>query len=167
MKAFLHSNADTLDDGLDIIEDDEVQVIGTELGLPDEIVWCQPFLGPGFVSCIAGDMTKERLGLLRKNDAVAREEMTKAGLDRYILQCKVVLLADVRTSGVQGDERTYDSPIVLYFVLPEDAMTADLVQSSLRCAVLTLFTEFANERLGIKRVVMDLASNSLSTIERE
>ena len=92
---------------------DEVRAIGTELGLPDEIVWRQPFPGPGLGIRIIGEITKERLDLLREADAIAREELSKAGLDRDIWQCPVVLLADVHSVGVQGDERTYGSPIVL------------------------------------------------------
>ncbi|MBS7075875.1 MAG: glutamine-hydrolyzing GMP synthase, partial [Bifidobacterium longum] len=88
---------------------DEVRAIGTELGLPDEIVWRQPFPGPGLGIRIIGEITKERLDLLREADAIAREELSKAGLDRDIWQCPVVLLADVHSVGVQGDERTYGS----------------------------------------------------------
>lgn len=104
---------------------DEVRAIGTELGLPDEIVWRQPFPGPGLGIRIIGEITKERLDLLREADAIAREELSRAGLDRDIWQCPVVLLADVHSVGVQGDERTYGSPIVLRPVSSEDAMTAD------------------------------------------
>lgn len=89
---------------------DEVRAIGTELGLPDEIVWRQPFPGPGLGIRIIGEITKKRLDLLREADAIAREELSKAGLDRDIWQCPVVLLADVHSVGVQGDERTYGSP---------------------------------------------------------
>ena len=99
---------------------DEVRAIGTELGLPDEIVWRQPFPGPGLGIRIIGEITKERLDLLREADAIAREELSKAGLDRDIWQCPVVLLADVHSVGVQGDERTYGSPIVLRPVSSED-----------------------------------------------
>ena len=113
---------------------DEVRAIGTELGLPDEIVWRQPFPGPGLGIRIIGEITKERLDLLREADAIAREELSKAGLDRDIWQCPVVLLADVHSVGVQGDERTYGSPIVLRPVSSEDAMTADWVACALRRA---------------------------------
>ena len=89
---------------------DEVRAIGTELGLPDEIVWRQPFPGPGLGIRIIGEITRERLDLLREADAIAREELSRAGLDRDIWQCPVVLLADVHSVGVQGDERTYGSP---------------------------------------------------------
>ncbi|HZP52017.1 glutamine-hydrolyzing GMP synthase, partial [Actinocrinis sp.] len=104
---------------------DEVRRVGEELGLPAEIVWRQPFPGPGLGIRIVGEVTEERLELLREADAIAREELTKAGLDRAIWQCPVVLLADVRSVGVQGDGRTYGHPIVLRPVSSEDAMTAD------------------------------------------
>ena len=113
---------------------DEVRAIGTELGLPDEIVWRQPFPGPGLGIRIIGEITKERLDLLREADAIAREELSKAGLDRDIWQCPVVLLADVHSVGVQGDERTYGSPIVLRPVSSEDAMTADWSVSPTMCS---------------------------------
>ena len=95
---------------------DEVRAIGHELGLPDEIVWRQPFPGPGLGIRIIGEITRERLALLREADAIAREELSKAGLDRDIWQCPVVLLADVHSVGVQGDERTYGSPLSLIHI---------------------------------------------------
>jgi len=104
---------------------DEVRAIGAELGLPHEIVQRQPFPGPGLGIRIVGSVNKERLDLLRKADAIVREELTAAGLDGEIWQCPVVLLADVRSVGVQGDGRTYGHPIVLRPVSSEDAMTAD------------------------------------------
>ena len=104
---------------------DEVRAVGLELGLPEQIVWRQPFPGPGLAIRIIGEVTKDRLELLRTADAIAREELTAAGLDRDIWQCPVVLLADVHSVGVQGDGRTYGSPIVLRPITSEDAMTAD------------------------------------------
>src|SRR5699024_1988931 len=104
---------------------DEVRAIGLELGVPESIVWRQPFPGPGLGIRIIGEVTRERLEVLRAADLIAREELTKAGLDREIWQCPVVLLADVRSVGVQGDGRTYGHPIVLRPVSSEDAMTAD------------------------------------------
>src|SRR5699024_10540556 len=103
----------------------EVRKVGEELGLPPEMVWRQPFPGPGLGIRIIGDVTRERLEILRDADAIAREELTRAGLDRDIWQCPVVLLADVRSVGVQGDGRTYGHPVVLRPVSSEDAMTAD------------------------------------------
>ncbi|KAB6850448.1 glutamine-hydrolyzing GMP synthase [Bifidobacterium longum] len=145
---------------------DEVRAIGTELGLPDEIVWRQPFPGPGLGIRIIGEITKERLDLLREADAIAREELSKAGLDRDIWQCPVVLLADVHSVGVQGDEHTYGSPIVLRPVSSEDAMTADW--SRVPYDVLaTISTRITNECRQINRVVLDCTSKPPATIEWE
>ena len=145
---------------------DEVRAIGTELGLPDEIVWRQPFPGPGLGIRIIGEITKERLDLLREANAIAREELSKAGLDRDIWQCPVVLLADVHSVGVQGDERTYGSPIVLRPVSSEDAMTADW--SRVPYDVLaTISTRITNECRQINRVVLDCTSKPPATIEWE
>ena len=145
---------------------DEVRAIGTELGLPDEIVWRQPFPGPGLGIRIIGEITKERLDLLREADAIAREELSKAGLDRDIWQCPVVLLADVHSVGVQGDERTYGSPIVLRPGSSEDAMTADW--SRVPYDVLaTISTRITNECRQINRVVLDCTSKPPATIEWE
>ncbi|KAB7318723.1 glutamine-hydrolyzing GMP synthase [Bifidobacterium longum] len=145
---------------------DEVRAIGTELGLPDEIVWRQPFPGPGLGIRIIGEITKERLDLLREADAIAREELSKAGLDRDIWQCPVVLLADVHSVGVQGDERAYGSPIVLRPVSSEDAMTADW--SRVPYDVLaTISTRITNECRQINRVVLDCTSKPPATIEWE
>src|SRR5690606_35212465 len=116
-----HHNVGGLPDDLkfDLVEPlralfkDEVRAVGLELGLPEEIVWRQPFPGPGPGSRIVGEVTGERIEILGAADAVAREELSKAGLDGDIWQCPVVLLADVRAVGVQGDGRTYGHPIVL------------------------------------------------------
>ena len=145
---------------------DEVRAIGTELGLPDEIVWRQPFPGPGLGIRIIGEITRERLDLLREADAIAREELSRAGLDRDIWQCPVVLLADVHSVGVQGDERPYGSPIVLRPVSSEDAMTADW--SRVPYDVLaTISTRITNECRQINRVVLDCTSKPPATIEWE
>ncbi len=145
---------------------DEVRAIGTELGLPDDIVWRQPFPGPGLGIRIIGAITQERLDLLREADAIAREELSKAGLDRDIWQCPVVLLADVHSVGVQGDERTYGSPIVLRPVSSEDAMTADW--SRVPYDVLSVIsTRITNECRGINRVALDVTSKPPATIEWE
>lgn len=145
---------------------DEVRAIGTELGLPDEIVWRQPFPGPGLGIRIVGEITRERLDILREADAIAREELSKAGLDRDIWQCPVVLLADVHSVGVQGDERTYGMPIVLRPVSSEDAMTADW--SRVPYDVLaTISTRITNECRQINRVVLDVTSKPPATIEWE
>ncbi|MEC4017465.1 glutamine-hydrolyzing GMP synthase [Streptomyces sp. H27-D2] len=145
---------------------DEVRMVGQELGLPDEIVQRQPFPGPGLGIRIVGDVTKARLDLLREADAIAREELTAAGLDREIWQCPVVLLADVRSVGVQGDGRTYGHPIVLRPVSSEDAMTADWTR--LPYDVLAkISTRITNEVDEVNRVVLDVTSKPPGTIEWE
>ncbi|MBP0459060.1 glutamine-hydrolyzing GMP synthase [Streptomyces montanisoli] len=145
---------------------DEVRMVGQELGLPDEIVQRQPFPGPGLGIRIVGEVTRARLDLLREADAIAREELTAAGLDREIWQCPVVLLADVRSVGVQGDGRTYGHPIVLRPVSSEDAMTADW--SRLPYDVLAkISTRITNEVAEVNRVVVDVTSKPPGTIEWE
>ncbi|MFI0818789.1 glutamine-hydrolyzing GMP synthase [Streptomyces sp. NPDC021098] len=145
---------------------DEVRNVGQELGLPDDIVHRQPFPGPGLGIRIIGEVTKDRLDLLREADAIAREELTAAGLDREIWQCPVVLLADVRSVGVQGDGRTYGHPIVLRPVSSEDAMTADW--SRLPYDVLSrISTRITNEVDEVNRVVLDITSKPPGTIEWE
>ena len=145
---------------------DEVREVGIALGLPSEIVWRQPFPGPGLAIRIVGEVTQERLRTLRQADLIVREELNFAGLDREIWQCPVVLLADVRSVGVQGDGRTYGHPIVLRPVSSEDAMTADW--SRLPNEVLAkISTRITNEVREINRVVLDLTSKPPGTIEWE
>lgn len=145
---------------------DEVRAIGAELGLPEKLVWRQPFPGPGLGIRIIGEVTPERLGILRAADAIAREELTAAGLDRDIWQCPVVLLADVRSVGVQGDGRTYGHPIVLRPVSSEDAMTADWTR--LPYDVLAkISNRITNEVAEVNRVVLDVTSKPPATIEWE
>ena len=145
---------------------DEVRAIGRELGLPEVIVGRQPFPGPGLGIRIVGEVTRERLDLLRQADAIARAELTAAGLDNEIWQCPVVLLADVRSVGVQGDGRTYGHPIVLRPVSSEDAMTADWTR--LPYDVLArISNRITNEVAGVNRVVLDVTSKPPGTIEWE
>ncbi len=145
---------------------DEVRQVGIELGLPEEIVWRQPFPGPGLAIRIVGEVTQERLALLRHADAITREELKLAELDRDIWQCPVVLLADVRSVGVQGDGRTYGHPIVLRPVSSEDAMTADW--SRVPYEVLEkISTRITNEVPDVNRVVLDVTSKPPGTIEWE
>jgi GMP synthase (glutamine-hydrolysing) len=145
---------------------DEVRRVGEELGLPPEIVWRQPFPGPGLAIRIVGAVTPQRLEVLREADAIAREELSAAGLDREIWQCPVVLLADVRSVGVQGDGRTYGNPAVLRPVSSEDAMTADWTR--LPYDVLArISTRITNEVPEINRVVLDVTSKPPGTIEWE
>jgi len=145
---------------------DEVRAVGRELGLPEEIVARQPFPGPGLAIRIVGEVTLDRLETLRTADLIAREELTAAGLDGEIWQCPVVLLADVRSVGVQGDGRTYGHPIVLRPVSSEDAMTADWTR--LPYEVLErISTRITNEVAAVNRVVLDVTSKPPGTIEWE
>jgi GMP synthase (glutamine-hydrolysing) len=156
----------TLIEPLRTLFKDEVRQVGLELGLPEEIVWRQPFPGPGLGIRIIGSVTQERLDLLREADAIAREELKLAGLDREIWQCPVVLLADVRSVGVQGDGRTYGHPIVLRPVSSEDAMTADW--SRVPYEILEkISTRITNEVREVNRVVLDITSKPPGTIEWE
>ncbi|MHA7306796.1 glutamine-hydrolyzing GMP synthase [Arthrobacter sp. TMN-49] len=145
---------------------DEVRAVGAELGLPAEIVGRQPFPGPGLGIRIVGEITGERLELLRQADAIARAELTAAGLDNDVWQMPVVLLADVRSVGVMGDGRTYGHPIVLRPVSSEDAMTADW--SRLPYDLLAkISNRITNEVDGVNRVVLDVTSKPPGTIEWE
>lgn len=145
---------------------DEVRAVGTELGLPETMVWRQPFPGPGLGIRIIGEVTAERLEILRQADAIAREELTRAGLDREIWQFPVVLLADVRSVGVQGDGRTYGHPIVLRPVTSEDAMTADWGRLPYD-VIERMSTRITNEVREVNRVVVDVTSKPPGTIEWE
>ena len=140
--------------------------VGLDLGLPPEIVWRHPFPGPGLAIRIVGSINAERLEILREADAIAREELTAASLDRHVWQFPVVLLADVRSVGVQGDGRTYGHPVVLRPVSSEDAMTADW--SRLPYDVLErISTRITNEVREVNRVVLDITSKPPGTIEWE
>jgi GMP synthase (glutamine-hydrolysing) len=145
---------------------DEVRRVGEELGLPPEIIWRQPFPGPGLAIRVVGEVTADRLRILRAADAITREELTRAGLDREIWQCPVVLLAGVRAVGVQGDERTYGHPVVLRPVTSEDAMTADWARLPAD-VVARISTRITNEVPEINRVVLDVTSKPPGTIEWE
>jgi GMP synthase (glutamine-hydrolysing) len=145
---------------------DEVRAVGRELGLPEEIVARQPFPGPGLAIRIVGEVTAERLDTLRRADAIAREELTTAGLDGQIWQCPVVLLADIRSVGVQGDGRTYGHPIVLRPVSSEDAMTADWTRVPYE-VLERISTRITNEVPEVNRVVLDVTSKPPGTIEWE
>ncbi|WP_156914844.1 glutamine-hydrolyzing GMP synthase [Thermocrispum municipale] len=145
---------------------DEVRRVGAELGLPETIIHRHPFPGPGLAIRIVGAVDAERLETLRAADAIAREEISAAGLDREIWQCPVVLLADVRSVGVQGDGRTYGHPVVLRPVSSEDAMTADWTR--LPYDVLErISTRITNEVAEVNRVVLDVTSKPPGTIEWE
>ena len=145
---------------------DEVRGVGAELGLPPQIVWRQPFPGPGLAIRIVGEVTAERLAIVRAADAIVRAELSQAGLDREIWQCPVVLLADVRSVGVQGDGRSYGHPIVLRPVTSEDAMTADWARLPDR-VLAAISTRITNEVPQVNRVVLDITSKPPGTIEWE
>jgi GMP synthase (glutamine-hydrolysing) len=145
---------------------DEVRRVGLELGLPEAIVWRQPFPGPGLGIRIIGEVTHDRLEILRRADAIARAELTAAGLDRDIWQCPVVLLAEVRSVGVQGDARTYGHPVVLRPVASEDAMTADWAKVPYD-VLSRISTRITNEVRQINRVTLDVTSKPPGTIEWE
>jgi GMP synthase (glutamine-hydrolysing) len=144
---------------------DEVRAVGAELGLPEEIVWRQPFPGPGLAVRIIGDVTVERLDILRRADAIVTEEIRRAGLYREIWQAFGVLPA-IRSVGVQGDGRTYAYPLILRAVTSEDAMTADWAR--LPYEVLErISNRVINEVEGINRVAYDISSKPPATIEWE
>jgi GMP synthase (glutamine-hydrolysing) len=145
---------------------DEVRQAGLELGLPEEIVWRQPFPGPGLAVRIIGEVTAEHLRIVRAADAIARAELSRAGLDRQIWQCPVVLLAGVRSVGVQGDGRSYGYPVVLRPVTSEDAMTADWARLP-GDVLAAISTRITNEVAEINRVVLDVTSKPPGTIEWE
>ena len=145
---------------------DEVRLVGEQLGLPPTMVWRQPFPGPGLGIRIIGEVTRERLDILRQADAIAREELTAAGLDRDIWQFPIVLLADVRSVGVQGDGRTYGHPVVLRPVTSEDAMTADWARLPYDLLE-RISTRITNEVREVNRVTLDITSKPPGTIEWE
>ena len=144
---------------------DEVRKLGSELGLPDEIVWRQPFPGPGLGVRIIGEVTPERVALLQEADAIVREEIRRAGLEREIWQAFAVL-ADIRSVGVMGDERTYGHPIIIRAVTSEDAMTADWARLPYDLLA-AMSSRIINEVKGINRVVYDVTSKPPGTIEWE
>jgi len=156
----------TLVEPLRTLFKDEVRQVGLDLGLPPEIVWRHPFPGPGLAIRIIGAVNEERLEILRKADLIAREELTAAGLDRDVWQFPVVLLADVRSVGVQGDGRTYGHPIVLRPVSSEDAMTADWSRLPYDL-IAKISNRITNEVTEVNRVTLDVTSKPPGTIEWE
>jgi GMP synthase (glutamine-hydrolysing) len=144
---------------------DEVRRVGTELGLPDEIVWRQPFPGPGLGVRIIGEVTAEKVAVLQQADSIVREEIARAGLEREIWQAFAVL-ADIRTVGVMGDERTYAHPVIIRAVTSDDAMTADWARLPYDLLE-TLSNRIINEVEGINRVAYDVTSKPPGTIEWE
>ena len=156
----------TLVEPLRALFKDEVRQVAEQLGLPADIVWRHPFPGPGLAIRIVGAVDEARLSILREADAIAREEVTRAGLDRGIWQFPVVLLADVRSVGVQGDGRTYGHPVVLRPVTSEDAMTADWARLPYDL-IERISTRITNEVREVNRVAVDVTSKPPGTIEWE
>jgi GMP synthase (glutamine-hydrolysing) len=144
---------------------DEVRAVGEELGLPEEIVWRQPFPGPGLAVRIIGEVNLERLELLRAADAIILEEIRRAGLYREIWQAFGVLPA-IKTVGVQGDGRTYAYPLIVRAVTSEDAMTADWARIPYE-VLERISSRVINEVPGINRVAYDISSKPPATIEWE
>jgi GMP synthase (glutamine-hydrolysing) len=168
-----HHNVGGLPDDLDfeLVEPlrtlfkDEVRAVGRELGLPDEIVWRQPFPGPGLGVRIIGEVTPDKVAVLQEADAIVREELKIAGLEREIWQSFAVL-PDIRTVGVMGDERTYGYPIIIRAVTSEDAMTADWARIPYE-VLETMASRIINEVDGVNRVAYDITSKPPGTIEWE
>ena len=144
---------------------DEVRALGSQLGLPDEIIWRQPFPGPGLGVRIIGEVTPDKVAILQNADFIVREEIRSAGLEREIWQAFAVL-ADIRSVGVMGDERTYGRPIIIRAVTSEDAMTADWARLPYDLLE-KMSSRIINEVAGVNRVVYDVTSKPPGTIEWE
>ena len=160
-----HIDFDELIEPLRDLFKDEVRKVGLELGIPEELVWRQPFPGPGLAVRILGDITQEKLDILKDADAIFREEIKKAGLERSINQYFAVL-TDVRSVGVMGDARTYDKLIALRAVTTDDFMTADWarIPADVLAAASNRIT---NEVRGVNRVVYDITTKPPATVEWE
>ncbi|HJJ93674.1 MAG TPA: GMP synthase (glutamine-hydrolyzing), partial [Methanocorpusculum sp.] len=160
-----HVDFKELVEPLRILFKDEVRRAGTELGIPDYLVWRQPFPGPGLAIRVIGDLTKEKLDILRDADAIFREEVANAGLDRAINQY-FAALTNMRSVGVMGDERTYDYAVALRAVETTDFMTADWAQIPFP-VLEKISSRIINEVKHVNRVLYDITSKPPATIEYE
>ena len=145
---------------------DEVRAVAEALGLPEAIVWRHPFPGPGLAVRIMGEITRDRLEIVRRADAIFIAELRNAGLYRVIWQAFAALPSSLRTVGVMGDERTYSHPVILRAVTSDDAMTATWARIPYDVLELVA-SRIVNEIPGVNRVVYDISSKPPSTIEWE
>ena len=150
---------------LNVLFKDEVRVLGEKLGIPSHIVWRQPFPGPGLAIRIIGDVTEAKLHIVRESDAILREEIARAGLDREIWQYFTVL-TNLQSVGVMGDERTYDYALGIRAVTSIDGMTADWAKIPYEILD-TISRRIVNEVKGVNRIIYDITSKPPATIEWE
>ena len=155
----------TLIEPLRMLFKDEVRQLGLTLGLPESLVWRQPFPGPGLAIRVMGDLTEEKVSIVRESDAILREEIANAGLDRDISQYFTVLTG-VRSVGVMGDERTYDYAVAIRAVTTDDFMTADWYRIPYDTLAL-ISRRIVNEVKHVNRVLLDVTTKPPASVEWE